>query len=66
MKDVTKMSDDDLFNDFMFRIYRNEGKLQGKDREYFQSLCDELAKRGVIDRNDATLKVKEWINRHQR
>jgi len=49
-KDISKTSDDDLLNDFMywFRVGRNENGLHGDERIYFKSLSAEVTKRGLL------------------
>jgi len=49
-KDISKLSDDDLLNDFMYwiRVGRNENGLHGDERKHFKSLSAEVTKRRLL------------------
>lgn len=54
MNDVKSMTTDELALDlqYWFRVGRNEGGLQGGERQYFREVCNELARRRVLDRSE--------------
>jgi hypothetical protein len=51
MKDIKKLSNDELLEEFMdwTRIYRNEGQLLGNERDYYKSLVKEIKLRELLN-----------------
>ena len=48
--EARELSDDQLLQELMdwFRIGRNEGGLKGAERKFFQNVCDEIVRRGLL------------------